>query len=57
MAGVKRKISCKELFKKFDILLSGSEFLVQLLLTVVDNTANFQKNSDITIIVFPDILT
>jgi hypothetical protein len=47
MAGVKRIISCRELFKKCNILPLGSEFLLSLLSFVVDNMETFQTNSDI----------
>jgi hypothetical protein len=41
MAGVKRRISCRELFKKFNILRVASEFLLSLLSFVVDNMETF----------------
>jgi hypothetical protein len=47
MAGTKRRASCRELFKKLDILLLASEFLLSLLSFVVDNIETFQTNSDI----------
>jgi hypothetical protein len=47
MAGVKRRVSCRELFKKFNILPLASEFLLSLLSFVVDNREKFQTNSDI----------
>jgi hypothetical protein len=47
MADVKNRVSCRELFKKFNILPLGSELLPLLLLFVVDNTEKFQSNSDI----------
>jgi hypothetical protein len=47
MAGVKRIISCRELFKKFSILPLVSEFLLSLLSFVVNNMGKFQTNSDI----------
>jgi hypothetical protein len=37
MAGTKGRASCRELFKKFNILLIASEFLLSLLSFVVDN--------------------
>jgi hypothetical protein len=43
MAGV----SCRELFKKFNILPRASEFLLSLLSFAVDNMEKFQTNSDI----------
>jgi hypothetical protein len=36
MAGVKRRVSCRELFKKFNILPLMSEFLLSLLFFVVE---------------------
>jgi hypothetical protein len=42
MAGVKRRVPCKELFKKFNILPLASEFLLSLLSFVVDNMEKFQ---------------
>jgi hypothetical protein len=47
MAGAKRRASCKELFKKFNILPLASEFSLSLLSFVVDNMEKFQTNSDI----------
>jgi hypothetical protein len=47
MTGTKRKASCRELFKKFNILSLSSEFLLSLLSFVVDNIETFQTNSDI----------
>jgi hypothetical protein len=37
MAGTKRRASCRELFKKFNILPIASEFLLSLSSFVVDN--------------------
>jgi hypothetical protein len=42
MAGAKRRVSCRELFKKFNILPLASEFLLSLLSFVVDNIEKFQ---------------
>jgi hypothetical protein len=47
MAGTKRRASCRELFKKFNILPLASEFLLSLSSFVVENTETFQTNSDI----------
>jgi hypothetical protein len=47
MTGIKRRVSCRELFKKFNIHPLVSEFLLPLLLLVVINMDNFQTNSDI----------
>jgi hypothetical protein len=47
MAGTKRRVSCRELFKKFNILPLASKFLLSLLSFVVDNIEKFQTNSDI----------
>jgi hypothetical protein len=42
MAGIKRRVSCRELFKKCNILPLVSEFLLSLLSFVVDNMEKFQ---------------
>jgi hypothetical protein len=47
MAGVKRRVSCRELLKKFTMLPLASEFLLSLLSFVVDNMEKFQTSSDI----------
>jgi hypothetical protein len=47
MAGTKRRASCREFFKKFNILPPASELLLSLSSSVVDNTETFQTNSDI----------
>jgi hypothetical protein len=47
MEGTKRRASCRELFKKFNILPLASEFLLSLLSFLVDNIEKFQTNSDI----------
>jgi hypothetical protein len=47
MAGTKRRASCRELFKKCNILPLVKEFLLSLLSFVVDNIEKFQTNSDI----------
>jgi hypothetical protein len=47
MAGVKRRVCCRELVKKFNILPIAIEFLLSLLLFVVDSMEKFQTNSDI----------
>jgi hypothetical protein len=47
MANTKRRASCRELFKKCNILPLASEFLLSLLSFVVDNLETFQTNSDI----------
>jgi hypothetical protein len=46
MAGVKRRVFCRELFKKFYILSLASELLLSLLSFVVDNMEKFQTNCD-----------
>jgi hypothetical protein len=46
MAGAKRRASCRELFKKLNILPLASEFLLSLSF-VVDNMEKFQTNSGI----------
>jgi hypothetical protein len=47
MAGTKRRASCREFFKKFNILPLASKFLLSLLSFVVDNIQKCQSNSDI----------
>jgi hypothetical protein len=47
MAGTKRRASCRELLKEFNILPLDSEFLLSLLSFVVNNLETFQTNSDI----------
>jgi hypothetical protein len=46
MAGAERRASCREMFKKFNILPLVSEFLLSLSF-VVHNIEKFQTNSDI----------
>jgi hypothetical protein len=46
MAGVKKSVSCRKLFKKFNILPLASEFLLSLLSFIVDNIKKSQRNSD-----------
>jgi hypothetical protein len=47
MAGVKRRVSCSELFKKFNVLPLVSEFLFSLLSFVLDKMEKLQMNCDI----------
>jgi hypothetical protein len=47
MAGVKRRVSCRELFEIFSIHTLASEFLLTLLSFVVDDMEKSQTNSDI----------
>jgi hypothetical protein len=47
MASVKRRVSCRELFEKFNILPLASEILLSKLSFVVHNMEKFQTNSDI----------
>jgi hypothetical protein len=47
MTGAKRRVSCRELFKKFNILPLANEFLLSLLSFIVGNMEKFQTNSDI----------
>jgi hypothetical protein len=47
MVGIKKRVSCRELFKKFNTLPLASEFLLSLLLFIVDNMETFQTSSDI----------
>jgi hypothetical protein len=42
MAGTKMRSSCREMFKKFNILPLTSEFLLSLLSFVVDKIETFQ---------------
>jgi hypothetical protein len=42
MAAIKRRASCTELFKKFNILPLASKFLLSLLLFVMDSMEKFQ---------------
>jgi hypothetical protein len=46
MTGVKRRISCRELFKNFNILPLASKFLLSLSFLVY-NMETFQTNSDV----------
>jgi hypothetical protein len=47
IAGVKRRVSCRHLFRKFNILPLASEFLLSLLSFIVGNMEKFQTNSNI----------
>jgi hypothetical protein len=47
MAGVKRRVQCTEVFKKFNTLPHTIEFLLSLLSFIMDNLEKFQTNSDI----------
>jgi hypothetical protein len=47
MAAAKRRASCRDLFKKFNILPLASKFLLSLLSFIVDKMEKFQTNSDI----------
>jgi hypothetical protein len=47
---VLQKISCRELFKKCNILPLASEFILSLLSFVVDNIEKFKTNSDMHIV-------
>jgi hypothetical protein len=47
MAGTKRRSSCRELFKKFNILPLVGKFLLSLSSFVMDNIEKFKTNSDI----------
>jgi hypothetical protein len=44
MAGTKMRALCGELFKKCNILPLASEFLLSILLFIVDNIETFQTN-------------
>jgi hypothetical protein len=45
--GTKRRASCRELFKKFNILSLASKLLLSLSSFLMNNTEKFQTNSDI----------
>jgi hypothetical protein len=47
MAAVKRRVSCRELFKKFNILPNASDCLVSLMSFVMNDMAKFQTESGI----------
>jgi hypothetical protein len=47
VSDTKRRASCRELFKKFNILPLASEFLLSLLSFVGDDIETFRTNSDI----------
>jgi hypothetical protein len=47
MASTKRRDSCREFFKKFNILPLASEFLLSLLSLLVDNIEKCKIKSDI----------
>jgi hypothetical protein len=49
MAGTKRRTSCRELFKKFNILPLVNKFLLSLLSFVADNRETFQYKYKIQI--------
>jgi hypothetical protein len=44
MAGAKSKVSCGELFSKFNILAPASELLLSVLSFVLTNMEKFQTN-------------
>jgi len=44
LAGVKKRITCRELFKKLNILPLTTAHLFWLLIFVVDNMARFKTN-------------
>jgi hypothetical protein len=46
-ADTKRRTSCRELFKKINILPLASKFFLSVLSFVMDNIEKFQTNSDI----------
>jgi hypothetical protein len=45
MASVKSRVSCRQLFQKFNILSLASEFILCLLSFVVENLGKFQRNT------------
>jgi hypothetical protein len=47
MAGVKSGVSCRKLFRKFNMLPLASEFILCLLSFVVENLDKFQRNTDV----------
>jgi hypothetical protein len=47
MAGVNKKVSCRELFKKFNILPLASEFLLSLLFFLLWTTWKSSKQTDV----------
>jgi hypothetical protein len=46
MAGIKRRVLRRQLFKQFSILPVASKFLLSLVLFTVNSMENFQINSD-----------
>jgi hypothetical protein len=47
MAGVKSRVPCRKLFRKFNILPLASEFILCLLSFVVENLVKFKTNKDV----------
>jgi hypothetical protein len=47
MAGVKSRVSCRKLFRKFNILPLASEFILCCLSCVVENLDKFKSNTDV----------
>jgi hypothetical protein len=47
MAGVKSRVSCRKLFRKFHILPLASEFILCLLSFVMENLDTFKRNTDV----------
>jgi hypothetical protein len=47
MAGVKIRVSCRKLFRKFNVLPLPSEFVLCLVSFVVENLDKFQRNTDV----------
>jgi hypothetical protein len=47
MEAAKKTVSCRELFKKFDLLPLTSKFLLPLLSLIVDNMVKFEMYSDV----------
>jgi hypothetical protein len=47
MAGVKKRLSCRELLEKCNIFPHASEYPVSLLLFIAENMETFQTNTEI----------
>jgi hypothetical protein len=46
MLGCKKRVSCRNLFRKLDILPLASQYILSLMLFVVKNKNEFTVNSD-----------
>jgi hypothetical protein len=47
MATAKREVSCRELFKKYDILPLSIKYIISVLLLFVDNKEKLKKKLNI----------